>query len=66
MQPGAMVPGNPPGAMMPQGGYQYDDMAAAVPGTVGASNPVVTVLLIVLTCGIYGVYLLVKNKNQPQ
>jgi hypothetical protein len=67
MQPGAMVPsGMQPGAMMPQGGYQYDDMPAPVPGSVGASNPVVTVLLIVLTCGIYGVYLLVKNKNQPQ
>jgi hypothetical protein len=34
-----------------------------VPGMVGGPNPVVTVLLIVLTCGIYGVYLLIKNKK---
>jgi hypothetical protein len=32
-------------------------------GMVGGPNPVVTVLLIVFTCGIYGVYLLIKNKK---
>jgi hypothetical protein len=65
VQPGAMVPGGPPGGMAPmapQDGYQYDDMQV-LPATVGGSNPVVTVLLIVLTCGIYGIYLLVKNKK---
>ena len=39
-----------------------DDMP--IPGTVGGPNPIVTVLLIVATCGIYGIYLLVKGKKQ--
>jgi len=39
-----------------------DDMA--IPGVVGGPNPIVTVLLIVATCGIYGIYLLVKGKKQ--
>jgi hypothetical protein len=47
----------PPAPMAPM-----DDMP--IPGTVGGSNPIVTVLLIVLTCGIYGIYLLVKGKKQ--
>jgi hypothetical protein len=34
-----------------------------VAGTVGGPNPIVTVLLIVCTCGIYGIYLLVKGKK---
>jgi len=34
-----------------------------IPGTVGGQNPIVTVLLIVCTCGIYGIYLLVKGKK---
>jgi hypothetical protein len=34
-----------------------------IPGTVGGQNPIVTILLIVLTCGIYGIYLLIKNKK---
>jgi hypothetical protein len=50
--------GPPPGAMVAQ---DYD--MQPIPGTVGGSNPVVTVLLIVLTCGIYGVYMLLKNKK---
>jgi hypothetical protein len=37
-----------------------------IPGTVGAPNPIVTVLLIVCTCGIYGIYLLVKGKKAQQ
>jgi hypothetical protein len=40
-----------------------DDMMP-IPGTVGGPNPIVTVLLIVATCGIYGIYLLVKGKKQ--
>jgi hypothetical protein len=39
-----------------------DDMMP-IPGTVGGPNPIVTVLLIVATCGIYGIYLLVKGKK---
>ncbi len=39
------------------------DSLAPIPGTVGGANPIVTVLLIVLTCGIYGIYLLVKGKK---
>jgi hypothetical protein len=42
---------------------QVHDSFAPIPGTVGGANPIVTVLLIVLTCGIYGIYLLVKGKK---
>jgi hypothetical protein len=42
-----------------------DDPLPPIPGTVGGANPIVTVLLIVLTCGIYGIYLLVKGKKSP-
>jgi hypothetical protein len=42
---------------------QVHDSLAPIPGTVGGANPIVTVLLIVLTCGIYGIYLLVKGKK---
>ncbi len=40
-----------------------DDEPLIIPGVVGGANPIVTVLLIVLTCGIYGIYLLVKGKK---
>jgi hypothetical protein len=53
-----MVP-SPPAAMAPMEDDNY-----TVPGTVGGPNPIVTVLLIVLTCGIYGIYLLIKGKKQ--
>jgi hypothetical protein len=42
-----------------------DEPLPPIPGTVGGANPIVTVLLIVLTCGIYGIYLLVKGKKSP-
>jgi hypothetical protein len=42
---------------------EVHDSLAPIPGTVGGANPIVTVLLIVLTCGIYGIYLLVKGKK---
>ena len=45
------------------GGMSMDDVPK---GMVGGPNPVVTVLLIVMTCGIYGVYLLIKNKKAQQ
>jgi hypothetical protein len=54
-----MVPA-PQGAMAPM-----DEPLPPIPGTVGGANPIVTVLLIVLTCGIYGIYLLVKGKKSP-
>lgn len=50
----------PPAAMAPM-----DEPLPPIPGTVGGANPIVTVLLIVLTCGIYGIYLLVKGKKAP-
>jgi hypothetical protein len=39
------------------------DSLMPIPGVVGGTNPIVTVLLIVLTCGVYGIYLLVKGKK---
>lgn len=51
------------GTMQSAGGTT--DSMDIVPGRVGGLNPVVTVLLIVLTCGIYGIYLLIKNRNKP-
>jgi hypothetical protein len=56
---GGMVPA-PQAAMAPM-----DEPLPPIPGTVGGPNPIVTVLLIVFTCGIYGVYLLVKGKKAP-
>jgi hypothetical protein len=53
----------PPPAPAPIQQYEED---MPIPGTVGGANPIVTVLLIVLTCGIYGIYLLVKGKKQGQ
>jgi hypothetical protein len=58
-QSAPMVPA-PHGGMAPM-----DEPLPAIPGTVGGANPIVTVLLIVLTCGIYGIYLLVKGKKAP-
>jgi hypothetical protein len=40
-----------------------EDPSDTIPGTFGGPNPVVTVLLIVMTCGIYGIYLLNKNRK---
>jgi hypothetical protein len=48
----------PPTSMTP-----VHDSLVPIPGLVGGTNPIVTVLLIVLTCGIYGIYLLVKGKK---
>ncbi len=59
-QPAAMSP-VPPAPMA-----NYDEPMDPIPGTVGGPNPIITVLLIVLTCGIYGIYLLIKGKRQPQ
>jgi hypothetical protein len=58
-QSAPMVPAQH-GAMAP-----IDEPLPPIPGTVGGANPIVTVLLIVLTCGIYGIYLLVKGKKSP-
>jgi len=62
------APMAPPGAapMVPQQSMDMmqDEPMPPIPGTVGGPNPIVTVLLIVLTCGIYGIYLLVKGKKQ--
>jgi hypothetical protein len=41
-----------------------DEYMEPIPGVVGGTNPIVTVLLIVATCGIYGIYLLVKGKKE--
>ncbi len=41
----------------------YQESLPPIPGTVGGANPIVTVLLIVFTCGIYGIYLLIKGKK---
>lgn len=60
MAPQAQMPPQPM-AQMPAG-----DEMEPVPGMVGGRNPVVTVLLIVLTCGLYGIYLLIKSKKQPK
>jgi hypothetical protein len=60
--PMAQVPTAPMAAQMGQM-EQMDDDLGPIPGTVGGANPIVTVLLIVLTCGIYGIYLLVKGKK---
>jgi hypothetical protein len=50
----------------PQAGMApMDEPLPPIPGTVGGANPIVTVLLIVFTCGIYGIYLLVKGKKAP-
>ena len=43
---------------------QVDEPLEPIPGIVGGPNPIVTVLLIIVTCGIYGIYLLVKGKKQ--
>jgi hypothetical protein len=53
---------------MPMGQMPMDQGMGmeAPPGMVGGRNPVVTVLLIVLTCGIYGIYLLIQSKKQQQ
>jgi hypothetical protein len=45
---------------------QGRDSNMVIPGTVGGPNSIVTVLLIVATCGIYGIYLLVKGKKSAQ
>jgi hypothetical protein len=52
-----------PMPMQPMAMSPAHDSLAPIPGTVGTANPIVTVLLIVLTCGIYGIYLLVKGKK---
>jgi hypothetical protein len=49
--------------MQPSSMDQMEDEMMPIPGTVGGANPIVTVLLIVLTCGLYGIYLLVKGKK---
>lgn len=55
------------GAMAPYGSSPplepVRNSSMEIPGTVGGQNPIVTVLLIVCTCGIYGIYLLVKGKK---
>lgn len=51
---------------MPMHPMQGDMSMEPVPGMVGGRNPIVTVLLIVLTCGIYGIYLLVKGRKNQQ
>jgi hypothetical protein len=56
--PGAGMDVHPGAGMAPADDYQ------PIPGTVGGSNPIVTVLLIVFTFGIYGIYLLIKGKKQ--
>jgi hypothetical protein len=57
----------PYGAMSPYGSSQplepVRNSNFEIPGTVGGQNPIVTVLLIVCTCGVYGIYLLVKGKK---
>ena len=59
--------GAPYGAMSPYGSSPplepVRNSNMEIPGTVGGQNPIVTVLLIVCTCGIYGIYLLVKGKK---
>ena len=68
--PAAAYGSPPPGAMAPIAPapmQHMEDDSMTIPGTVGGPNPIVTVLLIVLTCGIYGIYLLIKGKrSQPQ
>jgi hypothetical protein len=49
--------------MQQMGMQPVQDSLGPIPGTVGGANPIVTVLLIVLTCGIYGIYLLMKGKK---
>lgn len=61
----AQSAGNPIVAAPPAGMAPMDEPLPPIPGTVGGGNPIVTVLLIVLTCGIYGIYLLVKGKKAP-
>jgi hypothetical protein len=62
----APVMGTAPMVPMQQSGMEPMDDMGVIPGTVGGSNPIVTVLLIVLTCGIYGIYLLVKGKRSAE
>ena len=62
-QPMAAPPQMGAGTMQSVG--SSTDSMDIVPGKVGGPNPIVTVLLIVLTCGIYGIYLLIKNRNKP-
>jgi hypothetical protein len=55
-QPAPMAPVAP----APMASYEDDE---PIPGVQGGPNPIVTVLLIVLTFGLYGIYLLVKGKK---
>jgi len=67
--PAAYGSAPPPAAMAPVAPAPMAPMeeeSFAIPGAVGGPNPIVTVLLIVLTCGIYGIYLLIKGKKQNQ
>jgi hypothetical protein len=68
-QPGGYdSPGVDPNAMpvhQPNAPMQYggEEPLPPIPGTVGGPNAIVTVLLIVLTCGLYGIYLLIKGRR---
>jgi len=44
---------------------RYDAVVRGLRFLGSLTRPILTVLLIVLTCGIYGIYLLVKGKKQP-